>query len=65
MTKVHICAFNADEYRTHLDSLFQKISFSVGRSYTNLGADVDDCEVLLAFGAILNDGVFQKNKNLK
>ena len=65
MSKDHICAFNAEEYRDHLESLFPKVSFSVGRSYKNLGAGVNDCEVLLAFGAMPNDRVFQKNKSLK
>ena len=65
MTKVHICAFNADEYKQSLDPLFPGIRISIGRSYNDLGEGVDDCEVLIAFGPILNDRVFQRNKKLK
>ena len=65
MAKVHICAFNADEYSNHLEPNFPEVRFSVGESQKELGAGLDDCEVLLAFGAMLNDGVFRENKNLK
>ena len=65
MTNVHICAFNADEYSNHLEPNFPEVRFSVGESQKELGAGLDDCEVLLAFGAMLNDGVFRENKNLK
>ncbi len=56
MTKVHICAFNTDEYKQRQNPLFPGIRFSIGRSNDDLG--VDDCEVLIAFGPILNDRVF-------
>ena len=42
MTKVQICAFNADEYKQSLDPLFPGIRISIGRSYNDLGEGLDN-----------------------
>ena len=65
MTKVHICAFNSDDYRKRLERLFPEVLFSTGKNYKDLGKGVDVCEVLIAFGPMLNNEVFLNNKDLK
>lgn len=65
MTKVHICAFNADQYQDRLEALFPELNFTIGKERSDLGTGIEDCDILIAFGPMLNDQVFEANRNIR
>lgn len=65
MTKIHICAFNGDQYKSRLEVLFPEHDYTYGLKHDDLGEGIFDCEILICFGPMMNDQVFAKNKELK
>lgn len=65
MTNVHISAFNSDKYMELLQPMYPDITFTNGFSRDDLGEGIEACDIIIAFGLMLNDEVFEKNKNIK
>ena len=65
MTKVHICAFNSDKYLEQLQPLFPEVTFTTGFTRDSLGDGIEECDIIIAFGLMLSEEVFEKNRNIK
>jgi len=63
--RVHICAFNAGEYRSRLLALFPDLEITMSEEQGVLGEGIHSCEILLTFGPVLTDDAFSKNTALK
>jgi phosphoglycerate dehydrogenase-like enzyme len=65
MTQVHIVAFNANEYRDALAAKYPDFAFTFDLEHRRLSPPIYACEVLIAFGNMLTDEVFRRNKRLR
>jgi D-2-hydroxyacid dehydrogenase (NADP+) len=63
--KAHIAAFNANEYCDLLDPMFPGVEFSHDLAAASFSDPIYACEILIAFGVMLNSEIFERNKSIK
>jgi D-2-hydroxyacid dehydrogenase (NADP+) len=64
-TKAHVVAFNANEYCDRLGPLYPNVEFSHDLTSASLSDPIYGCEILIAFGVMLNAEIFAANKSIK
>jgi phosphoglycerate dehydrogenase-like enzyme len=63
--KAHIVAFNANEYCDRLGPLYPELVFSHDLTAAAFSDPIYECEILIAFGVMLNAEIFAANKSIK
>jgi phosphoglycerate dehydrogenase-like enzyme len=63
--KAHIVAFNANEYCDRLGPLYPDVEFSCDLTAAAFADAIYECEILIAFGVMLNGEIFERNTSLK
>lgn len=63
--KAHIVAFNANEYCDRLGPLYPDVEFSYDLTAAAFSDPIYECEILIAFGVMLNRDIFAANKSIK
>ena len=56
--KAHIVAFNANEYCDRLGPLYPDVEFSCDLTAAAFADAIYECEILIAFGVMLNGEIF-------